>query len=505
MFPLMARTDVRVGRTPSAQSAGEPSKPLIAATVAYAASAGIGLALGLLAPNPAVFVALAVLAGIQALGLIAKEWHRVGDPLTPIGVLGMTSLLLFCLRPIAIWRTGTTTAGAAADSRPFQGVTVAAGTAALGEVALFLGICGALVTLHAAFRPALPRSPSGPFGMSLRRARWVLVAALAVCVAMSGMLVVTSGGLTAHLRGLSLRSSFLGGRFALTLGYVPLGVGLSAYLLARRLNHARRQWDALAIVGIVVLIGATVLTGGRGPLLLGAILPLLVLLQTGPKAWRGSVLLGAGLVLAIGAMVMSILLRENAYTSGEAVRALVSDPFGTLLTRVTDGVEARPFDSLVLLNEVALQGRLVPQLGATYLAVLTWFVPGSLIAKTGGANTWFTMNYLPRYYYPDRIETSISVVGEGFANFGYVGVALAAVCLTLVAIWLGTLRAHPSKPQTLYLVMLTPMFFSMVRGDAYQNVSLAIMILTLCALTLLFVRERPGLGNARPAEASADA
>lgn len=501
----MARSDVRVRRLRSAASAVRPTRRLIAGAVAYAASSPAGLALGLLAPNPSAFTALAVLAGIQALGLVVEEWRRVGDPLTPIGVLGMTSVLLFCLRPLAIWRTGTTTAGAAADSRPFQGVTVAAGTAALGEVVLFLGICGALVMLHAASRPAPPRPAGAPFGMSLRKAGWVLVAALAVCVAMSGTLVVTSGGLMAHLRGLSLRSSFLGGRFALTLGYVPLGVGLYAYLLTRRLNHARRQWDALALAAIVVLIGATVLTGGRGPLLLGAVLPLLVLVQTGSKAWRGSILLGAGLILAIGAMVMSILLRENAYTSGEAVRGLLSDPFGTLLTRVTDGVETRPFDSLVLLNEVALQGRLVPQFGATYLAVLTWFVPGSLIAKTGGANTWFTMNYLPRYYYPDRIETSISVVGEGFANFGYVGVAAAAVCLTLAAIWLGTLRTHLSKPQTLYLVMLTPMFFSMVRGDAYQNVSLAIMILALCALTLFFVRERPRPGNKLPAKASADA
>ncbi|MBK8460501.1 MAG: hypothetical protein IPL43_10265 [Micropruina sp.] len=308
-----------------------------------------------------------------------------------------------------------TTAGAFADTRAFLGESVTAGATALWQVILFYGFAGiALFARHssAMLKESIAVAESVIF--SVVRARTLLYASLALSCAVTVFLVASSGGLSDHLSGVSLRSSFLAGRYFLTLGYIPLAVALCLYVLVRRYHASDVEWDSHAWFAAVLLVVIAFLTGGRGPLVLGVLFPLLLLNQSSSRRFKGPALVAIGFAVLVSSMLMSILLRDNAYDSGQSVTLLQRDPVGVLLDRLTMGVETRPFDSLILLNEVDQSDNLELLLGASYLTVPSWFIPGSLMpGKIGGANAWFTSNYLPRFYYPDRIETSISAIGKG--------------------------------------------------------------------------------------------
>jgi hypothetical protein len=123
------------------------------------------------------------------------------------------------------------------------------------------------------------------------------------------------------------------------------------------------------------------------------------------------------------------------------------------------------------------------------------------VGAKGGANTWFTRTYLPRYYYPDHIETSISAPGEAFANFGALGVVIVGLLTGVAA---GTFTRAVSGGGLVAFAAsakVAPLFFSFVRGDCYQNFSLALLVFCLCALAVRYVvgplriAGASGLGN----------
>lgn len=425
---------------------------------------------------------LAVNLGI-ALALLAWfEMRRVGHPLTPAGVVAIGGIFIFALRPLTVSSSGFTSPGALADARPFVAGTVDAAAVALGQVTLFYAIFG-LVYFLMLGRPAprvMPRMLLS--GRAVRRAAILLFVVMLFASGCALLLIHTSGGFVAHFSGVSVRSSFLAGRYYLTLSYIPFTVGLVIYVVARRFSGLK-EWDALAIIAGVVLCAVGFATGGRGPLLLGVIIPILILKQTGPSRFSPRTLVVIGLGLLAGAMVMSLFLREGTYDEGASIRALQSDPVGTLLQRVTSGAETRQFDSLILLNERDAVRNVPVLLGSTYAAVPTWFIPGDLVPwKDGGANTWFTRTYVPRFYYPDRIETSISAIGEAYANFRYAGIVVVAALLAVAAVKLSVTRSGDGFTKTAVASLLTPLFFSFVRGDAFQNVSTAVLILICVAL-----------------------
>jgi len=424
-------------------------------------------------------------AGGMFITLTIYEWRRVGHPLTPIGILSLGGFLIFVLRPFTIKSTGTTTAGAIADAQTYQGDIVPAATTAIEQVLVF----GFFVSVFYFYR--VRRTAQAEAGVTTRevtddvvkRAAAFLCAALVVALTCTILLVQSSGGLSAHLAGVSVRSSFLAGRYFLTLGYVPLAAALILYLLARRAHPKLPTWAPLGLISATSLLGVAFITGGRGPLLLGAILPLLLVKQLGRRPLHTPAIILLGLGLVVGAMIMSLTLRENVYDDGESLAALANDPVSTLTTRLTSGAETRPFDSLILLNQGEAQGRLSHQYGGTYPLVLTWFVPGSLLPeKVGGANAIFTRDYLPRFYYPDHIETSISAIGEGYWNFGWPGIALIGALVGIAAARFTTYNHDRSLLRTVLFVLLTPLFFSFARGDSYQNLSLVLLTVLMAGL-----------------------
>lgn len=444
-----------------------------------------------------VYLPLTYLIAAMMIFLAGFEWRRVGHPLTPMGMLALGGLLLFVLRPLSVHSTGLTTAGAMAQTRTFSGLTAEAATVALVQVAVFYMFLGVTYVIVTARRQRAQRPPAPawvPTDVQARRAGMLLFLAILVALAATALLIQSSGGIAAHFSGVSYRGAFLGGRYFLTLGYVPLVIALSVYVIARRNQHdGRRGWNLYALGSAGVLLIATFVTGGRGPLVLGALLPLLILKQVGRRPFKTPAIITAGVAMIAGAMVMSLAFRENAYTGGAALAALSDDPMQVLLDRLTSGAETRPFDSLILLNEEQLSGGLDWQLGWTYLAVVTWFLPGSIFSwKKGGANTWFTEEHLPSFYYPFRIETSISAIGEAYANFGWIGIIIIAMIVGWAAASLSTRRQGSTLRSTVLYVVLTPLFFSFVRGDSYQNVSLITLAAIVGILMVKLVQDDTG-------------
>ena len=452
--------------------------------ICLASGSTVPLSIVLAATSTDAYSPLVWCAGGMFITLAIYEWRRVGHPLTPIGILSLGGFLIFVLRPFTIKSTGTTTAGAIADAQTYQGDIVPAATSAIEQVLVF-GFFMSVFYFYRVSRSAQAEASHTTREVTdevVKRAAAFLCGALVLALTCTALLVQSSGGLSAHLAGVSVRSSFLAGRYFLTLGYVPLAAALVLYLLARRAHPTLRTWAPLGLISATSLLGVAFITGGRGPLLLGAILPLLLVKQLSRRPLRTPAIILLGLGLIVGAMVMSLTLRENVYNDGESLAALADDPVSTLTTRLTSGAETRPFDSLILLNQTEAQGRLTHQYGSTYPLVFTWFVPGSLLPqKVGGANAIFTRDYLPRFYYHDHVETSVSAIGEGYWNFGWPGIALIGALVGIAAARFTTYNHDRTLFRTVLFVLLTPLFFSFARGDSYQNLSLVLLIVMLAA------------------------
>jgi hypothetical protein len=240
-------------------------------------------------------------------------------------------------------------------------------------------------------------------------------------------------------------------------------------------------------------------------------LPLIILKQVGPKPLR----LRTIAVLVVAVMVMaisySVVVRNSNFDQGRSLDQLTSDPVGVILEQLTSGAETRPFDSLIRLNEAEAEsqgGAFEFQHGATYAAMPAWFVPRALWEDkpSGGGNTWFTSTYVPRFYGPEKVETSLSAIGEGYGNFGLPGVAMAGGLIALIA---SALTRNGFSRKGLFgatvTVSLVPLLFSILRGDAYQGGSLFIATLVITTAIYLLATHPPRPVDKSPSDQSARA
>ena len=316
----------------------------------------------------------------------------------------------------------------------------------------------------------------------------VLTALLALGT--TAVLIQSSGGVSGYFSGISNRSEFLSGRSFLVFGYVPVQVALIATVLHRRTLGLPVWRTTPVLLAVTALVVAGLAGGGRGPFIVGVALPLLMLKQVGPKPWSLRTIGAFGGVMLLFAVGYSVFVRGAQFDDGRSAAAFQSDPLGTTVGQLSSGAETRPFDSLIRLAEVQAEPDFVPQWGATYAAVPSWFVPRAVWEDKpyGGGNTWFTSTYVPRYYGTARVETSVSAVGEAFGNFGWIGVAAAGAAIGLLGGAFSRERlARRSLLGATATVCLTGQLFSLVRGDLYQGGSITIATLTVVGVVYVLV------------------
>lgn len=438
--------------------------------------------------------------GAVLVSVVYYEWKQAGDPVTPMGIAACTGIFLFVLRPLTILNSRTTSPGASADTRNLGQQLEQNANTALTLVALFfIGLFAAYYMIRAGKDGRKGKTsdqtlePSDSRIASRRSGRVLTLCSLLV-LAVIAQLVVSLGGPAAYIEGLAYRSSFLEGRVFLTFLYLPLEVILVVHLVIRQTCVQGRLWDSSALLGGSALLLATASTGARGPILLGCLLPLLLIKQIGPRPFTAKMVAALGVAMVAIAVSLNILVRDSVYLGRSVFDDLKSDPVGEILARITSGSESRPFDSLIRLVEVSQQQRFELLGGQSYTWIPGWFVPRAVWEGKpfGGANTWFTTNFVPRFYGAERIETSISAVGEAFANFGILGPILTGLILGLAAsrysrseILQGGLSRRVSA------ILFTPLIFSIIRGDSFQSISTAIAVLVFGAICTSWLSVRP--------------
>jgi len=475
---------------------------------AWLALAALSVAVGVVAsvtsvPAPGIAAALSCVA-LMCIALGAWSLANERDPLSPLFILSGVLLVLYVLRPIYILTSGRIGPARALDDRQVTIAIEGSMTHALWLVAL--GILG--IALGYFVRRGAPAPELGGWRALRGRIRSagvirvspdgalvsVLLAFLLAAVAYWS-LIRQAGGFGPYINELSLRSGLFYGRGYLALVTIPLKVAALCLVAVMLVQHRRlsvsQKWFLGGLV-LVVTIG-DFLSGGRAALILGTLLPVTVLVHylRRPLAARTLVFVLAGaVVLFVGSRVVT---RDAVYEGRQQSRAaLVQQALLHLPASTVGSHEAIPFDSLVTLVDASNAGAPL-QLGRTYLPILSFLVPRAVWhgKPVGGANAWFTRTYYPDYYGPDRIETSVSMIGELYANFGAAGIVVGCFLFGFVASLLyRRLLATSSLRYVLLYALLLGYVFTLVRGDAYHSITGAYLTAGL-ALLMYPVMVRP--------------
>jgi hypothetical protein len=427
---------------------------------------------------------LVILFGVLAI-TARYSYRRARMPITTTILVCSTLFILFCTRPLAVISTRLTSAGARVDAHPLDATVATAGSLGLLLVIWFAVSFGVGAIMFQKDDPVRLQGGRTPpvEGRVSSRVVPLLVISLIVAAMSSGYLVLSGGGPAAYFAGISNRSSFLSGRGYLTLAYLPLLVSLVIYCQRGRDGRSDPPRRSLLLLSIAVLAGACVVSGARSQVLLGCVLPLVLVKQYGFRPFSKHALAAIAGLGAVTAILMGLVLRDATFDQGASLVRLRQDPVGLVRDRLLGGIETRPFDSLVRLMEEDSWGDVRLQQGSTYLAAPAWFVPRQLWSGKpyGGGNRWFTSNYEPRFYGTERVETSLSAVGEAYANFSWLGVILVGFLLGVVAGRLSvsgpTTRGDPWI--TTKTACIGPVAVSFTRGDAFHNLPLAFLTLIL--------------------------
>ena len=426
-----------------------------------------------------------VLLAVLCVGVAAWSFAADRDPVSPLILLAFLFVVLYVLRPLYILSSGHWGPTRVLDDRAVTTQTLhvmsrASWIVLLGFIALTLGFA-----LHRSLNERSPgtwrmirlrvRTPPRSVPKVGSAARFIVASGTLAAYAY-WQLIRQTGGFSAYLHALSARGGFFFGRAYLLAVTLPLKV---ATLIVVGLVLASGNVSKRRLVGVAVLVVAVsagdFLTGGRAGLLLGTLLPAILLSHylRRPLHMRAIVVLcGAALLVFVAARVVTRdAVIQNAPRTQVLVAALRHLPATTV-----GGREAIEYDSLMTLVG---DSHLTSLLGRTYVPIVTFPVPRAIWAgkPAGGGSTWFTRTYYPEYYAAGgHTETSISFIGESYANFGIAGVAVGLFLLGVFVSVLYTRLVRASDVRTVLLyALILGYVVTLIRGDAFHSVTWAAM------------------------------
>jgi len=474
----------------------------------YVVGLVVAVAAGLLVANmpgganavvlPLVLVALACLL----LGVYSGVVER--DALAPLSILSVLFLIVYVLRPIYVLSSGRIGPTRAIDDRWVSPEIVGYMERALWLVLLALASLFIGYVLHRARGGGcVPATVAATeTGASLSRAGTTLAVAGAVVVSALAYvsLIREVGGVAAYLSALSLRSDLFFGRGYLAVAALPLKavtLTILAVVLARGAIPPRARWAIGGLIAIVLV--SDFLTGGRAALILGTVVPVLLILHRTRRNIRLKVLVPVLAIVVVVFVGMRVVTRDVVHEAnrGKTRTQLVTSALMDLPADTVGGRDAVLFDSLTRLVEAEAHGSEILR-GRTYAAILTFPVPRAIWAgkPLGGGNAWFTSTYYPNFYGQGNVETSISLLGESYANFGPAGVVVVFflfgwVLSTLYARMMGDARATAVP---IYAVTFAHLI-QIVRGDAFHAVTSWAMIVVLLLLARPMIVRQAGFAR----------
>jgi hypothetical protein len=258
-------------------------------------------------------------------------------------------------------------------------------------------------------------------------------------------------------------------------GYLRVVAQLSvpASVCAYALRMRGRLWYVLGAAGIVAVFG------NRSPLvyLFGAVVLGEVLLRTQRRVASSAerrqrwsprkanlVLLGGFalvLVIVLGGAVLRVVKTPEYANYSEYSTSLDQGDYASIATWNLAHYAKDVGDNMLLTKHLVDWGKLPTQYGASYLSPIVTALPGQqetldLQIKDAAGSTFIGGGIPP------------TLVGEGFVNFGFVGVFLAGALLsTLVHYWSRRALAHTNSLDCfVYGFVITYAFLAQVAGFA---------------------------------------
>ena len=154
-----------------------------------------------------------------------------------------------------------------------------------------------------------------------------------------------------------------------------------------------------------------------------------------------------------------------------------------------------------------MSDRLHADQGITYLSLLSSVLPNAVVGPDiPSGNQVFSMLKTPQRYGDQRVEATVSILGEASLNFGpqfagpLAGTLLAALVLVMIACRTRLARASPWLAQAVFYSMAYR-GVNAIRGD-FQNIAIPLTFLLLIA-TLVTPRIRSGASVPRTVEMAA--
>lgn len=438
---------------------------------------------------------LAMTALVLALFTFALSVDR--DLFSPAALMGAVILAFYVARPIYIANEGWWGAGAQIDLMPLDALSTGYLTRSLRVAVLgTLSLLAGYATARVGSGLRRPRRAARPIVLRGARFRRALGVSIALTSLVFVLLVQRAGGPAGLLGALSRKSSFLQGGYWTTFLRLPLKACLFAWAAAAFSDPARQISPRSRRVLVLLVLGVAAsdfLTGGRATLLVQTLLPVALIYHYGRRPIRlrtFTVLVVAGALLFVGVRVVT---RDSQFNADRGISLSTQLQQSVLQFPATTvgGTDAVPFDSLMTL--MAHEGD-APLGGSTYVSALNAPVPRALFPwkSDGGGNTWFTRSYYPRFYYPDRIETSLSLYGEAYANWRLAGIVVVPWLFGLgVGALYSAFRSRRSPSWLIGYAAAIGTVVLMLRGDAYQTTSSMLAVVVVAGLSTRLVRSRP--------------
>ncbi len=446
--------------------------------------------------NPGTLVWI-LLTLVLCCGAIAISAARERDPLSPLVVIPGTLIVLYVFRPLYILgseRWGPTTVAENRGVTPAV-ISTMAHASRLVCLAVAMFVIGYL--LERVTRPlrlrqwtevrARVRGSIGPLSFKPGVALVLLGITLALAVYAYGSLISEAGGVSAYISELSVRSGFFFGRSYLTTVALPLKVvvlSILAVVLLRKEIEPRLRAAAIGLMLIVVT--GDFLTGGRAAMLTGTLLPAVLLVHYLRRPIRMITLIGLILVALFMFIVVRIVTRDAVYAGneGQGTVALIQNAVLNVPQTTVGGQDAIPYDSLLVLTEADAHKEPL-QWGSTYLSIFTYPIPRAIWPDKplGGGNVWFTQKFFPTFYGEQKIETSISLIGESLANFDIPGVAVImfAFGFGLAALY-GRFVTRSGIIGAVAYAVTIGYAITLLRGDAFHSVTSLVLTLALLGI-----------------------
>jgi oligosaccharide repeat unit polymerase len=377
------------------------------------------------------------------------------------------------------------------------------GDLGLASFAWGVAVSGFLVGYVIVMRDKRPLTHD--FGLTRMPSTWLnpyarigrIVTYLALCVSMTVMwiLLLDSGNLKGRFLGSIGKTQewFSEGDGIWLVAVRFLSVALLAGLF---LSYAAKIKFPGWIILFVVVAAIELTIGSRSGLLYGFILPLMI----GYHILRERISM-AWLVFAAfaGALVVGVLYRSIVRDVGFKANVDLSSweileiNLRRLPEMIWGGFEASSLDATVnIVNRYSGGERL---LGETIGNGLLSFIPRTFWSEKpeGGANSIYTQEFFPSFYWEVGSEYSASYVGELFMNFGWGGVFVGFVLLGFLLGWLYIKCVRGYRPSVvgvfgvfIYSVIISRSY-SLLRGDLYNFVNQLFISLFIGVLVFMLV------------------